>query len=149
MGSDSGLQKVNPYARRCEDQLSMAIHPPRPAYTREAIYQQTQRWLKAGVFEEMIPDLRVLLRLSEGEDFEADGGHCGLSHAEIYPGERPSERLRRALGQEGLEGACRGGHSRTPARPAREPGQRGRPQISVDALGGATASDRRARRVDL
>jgi len=45
----------------------MAIHPPRPAYTREAIYQQTQRWLKAGVFEEMIPDLRVLLRLSEGK----------------------------------------------------------------------------------
>src|SRR5215210_1757422 len=31
----------------------------------EAIYQQTQRWLKAGVFEEMIHDLRVLLRLSK------------------------------------------------------------------------------------
>ena len=32
----------------------------------EAIYQQTQRSLKAGVFEQMIHDLRVLLRLSEG-----------------------------------------------------------------------------------
>src|SRR5687768_4681085 len=32
----------------------------------EAVYQQTQRWLKAGVFEEMVYDLRVLLRLSEG-----------------------------------------------------------------------------------
>ena len=32
----------------------------------EAVYQQTQRWIKAGVFEEMIHDLRVLLRLSEG-----------------------------------------------------------------------------------
>ena len=31
----------------------------------EAVYQQTQRWLKAGVFEEMIHDLRVLLRLSK------------------------------------------------------------------------------------
>jgi transposase len=31
----------------------------------EAVYQQTQRWLKAGVFEEMIRDLRVLLRLSK------------------------------------------------------------------------------------
>jgi transposase len=31
----------------------------------EAVYQQTQRWLKAGVFEEIIHDLRVLLRLSE------------------------------------------------------------------------------------
>jgi transposase len=32
----------------------------------EAVYQQTQRWLKAGVFEEMVNDLRALLRLSEG-----------------------------------------------------------------------------------
>jgi transposase len=32
----------------------------------EAVYQQTQRWIKAGVFEEMIHDLRVLLRLSKG-----------------------------------------------------------------------------------
>jgi transposase len=31
----------------------------------EAVYQQTQRWLKAGVFEAMVHDLRVLLRLSE------------------------------------------------------------------------------------
>jgi transposase len=36
----------------------------------EAVYQQTQRWLKAGVFEEMIHDLRVLLRLSEGRALE-------------------------------------------------------------------------------
>lgn len=28
------------------------------------IYQQTQRWLKAGVFESMVHDLRVLLRLA-------------------------------------------------------------------------------------
>ncbi|HZF58855.1 MAG TPA: transposase, partial [Rubrobacter sp.] len=32
----------------------------------EAVYQQTQRWLKAGVFEQMVHDLRVLLRLLEG-----------------------------------------------------------------------------------
>ena len=36
----------------------------------EAVYQQTQRWLKAGVFEEMIHDVRVLLRLSEGRASE-------------------------------------------------------------------------------
>src|SRR5215203_811548 len=36
----------------------------------EAIYQQTQRWLKAGVFEEMIHDLRILLRLSKGRAAE-------------------------------------------------------------------------------
>ena len=44
---------------------AVALHAPRPA-SWEAVYQQTQRWLKAGVFEEMIHDLRVLLRLSEG-----------------------------------------------------------------------------------
>src|ERR671921_993147 len=32
----------------------------------EAVYQQTRRWLSAGVFEEMVHDLSVLLRLSEG-----------------------------------------------------------------------------------
>ena len=32
----------------------------------EAVYQQTQRWLKAGVFEGMVHDLRALLRLTGG-----------------------------------------------------------------------------------
>ncbi len=32
----------------------------------EAVYQQTRRWLSAGVFEVIVHDLRVLLRLSEG-----------------------------------------------------------------------------------
>jgi transposase len=32
----------------------------------EAVYQQMRRWLAAGVFETMVHDLRVLLRLSEG-----------------------------------------------------------------------------------
>jgi transposase len=32
----------------------------------EAVYQQTQRWLKARVFEAIVHDLRMLLRLAEG-----------------------------------------------------------------------------------
>jgi len=32
----------------------------------EMVYQQTQRWLNAGVFEAMVSDLRLLLRLAEG-----------------------------------------------------------------------------------
>jgi transposase len=32
----------------------------------EAVYQQTQRWLNAGVFDAIVHDLRVLLRLAEG-----------------------------------------------------------------------------------
>ncbi len=31
-----------------------------------AVYQQTQRWMKAGVFEAIVDDLRVLLRLASG-----------------------------------------------------------------------------------
>ncbi|HEX6302959.1 MAG TPA: IS5 family transposase [Anaerolineales bacterium] len=31
------------------------------------VYQQAQRWFKAGVFEEMIHDLRALLRLAKGK----------------------------------------------------------------------------------
>ncbi len=34
-----------------------------PWYT---VYQQTQRWIKAGVFEAMVHDLRSLLRLAKG-----------------------------------------------------------------------------------
>jgi len=33
-----------------------------------AIYQQTQRWISASVFEAMAHDLRVLLRLAEGKN---------------------------------------------------------------------------------
>jgi len=36
----------------------------------EAVYQQTQRWLHAGVFEAIVDELRVLLRLAEGRAAE-------------------------------------------------------------------------------
>ena len=32
----------------------------------EIVYQQTQRWLRAGVFEAMVHDLRAVLRLAQG-----------------------------------------------------------------------------------
>ena len=34
------------------------------------VYQQTQRWIKAGCFEELVHDLRVLIRLGEGRNPE-------------------------------------------------------------------------------
>ena len=34
----------------------------------EAVYQQTQRWIAAGVFEAMVHDLRALLRVAAGRD---------------------------------------------------------------------------------
>src|SRR3982751_5783280 len=35
---------------------------------REIVYQQTQRWIKAGVFAGMVHDLRELLRMVSGRD---------------------------------------------------------------------------------
>jgi transposase len=37
-----------------------------PAWS--AVYQQTQRWLRAGVFEEIVHDLRAVLRLAQGRN---------------------------------------------------------------------------------
>src|ERR671933_459041 len=36
----------------------------------QAVYQQTHRWLSAGVFEAIVHDLRALLRLAAGRDAE-------------------------------------------------------------------------------
>ncbi len=44
-------------------QWRLMPHDLPPWYT---VYQQSQRWLKAGVFEEIVHDLRALLRLMEG-----------------------------------------------------------------------------------
>jgi transposase len=35
-----------------------------------AVYQQTQRWLNAGVFEAIVSDLRAILRLAQGRQAE-------------------------------------------------------------------------------
>jgi transposase len=39
----------------------------------EAVYQQTQRWLNAGVFEAMVNDLRQLLRVAAGRKEQPSG----------------------------------------------------------------------------
>lgn len=36
----------------------------------EVVYQQTQRWIAAGVFEDIVHDLRVLLRLAVDKDWQ-------------------------------------------------------------------------------
>lgn len=45
-------------------------HDLPPWYT---VYQQTQRWFKAGVFEAIVDDLRALLRLAEGRQAQPSG----------------------------------------------------------------------------
>jgi transposase len=116
----------------------------------EAVYQQTQRWIRAGVFEQMVHDLRVLLRLSKQRGLRSLAQpYSTLARSALHSRERPSGRLRRAQGQEGIEGACRGRHPGTPARLAREPGQRGRPKGARETLRADTTSDPRERRASL
>ena len=45
-------------------QWRMIPHDLPPWYT---VYQQAQRWIEAGVFENMVHDLRALLRLAKGK----------------------------------------------------------------------------------
>jgi len=39
-----------------------------------AVYQQTQRWLKAGCFEAIVDDLRTVLRLAQGRNEQPSAG---------------------------------------------------------------------------
>jgi hypothetical protein len=57
------------------------------------IYQQTQRWLKAGVSESMVHDLRVLLRLAEGRSEQPNVALLGSRTLQSSPdsGERAGD----------------------------------------------------------
>ena len=49
---------------RTGSQWRLMPHDLPPWYT---VYQQAQRWINAGVFEDMVHDLRALLRLAKGK----------------------------------------------------------------------------------
>lgn len=53
------------YVARSGAAWRLMPHDLPPWYT---VYQQTQRWLKAGVFEAMVHDLRTLLRVAQGRN---------------------------------------------------------------------------------
>lgn len=63
-----------------------------------AVHQQMQRWLKAGVFEAMVHDLRVLLRLAAGRDEQPT--------ATIFDG-RTLQSTPESGGRAGFDGAKR------------------------------------------
>jgi hypothetical protein len=56
----------------------MAHAAVRLPYATEAVYQQPQQWLAAGVFEAMVHDLRALLSLAEGRAPEPMGAILAL-----------------------------------------------------------------------
>jgi transposase len=85
--SDDEWAFVAPYLTLMSDDVPQRTHSPREVFNGlrwlvragapwrmmpndlppwEAVYQQTRRWLSAGVFEVIVHDLRMLLRLAEG-----------------------------------------------------------------------------------
>src|SRR5215213_5149922 len=58
------------------------------------------------------------------QSLRPDCYHTRLTHPALYSGERLTRWLRRSEAQEGYEGPRSGGHFRTPARLASQPGQR-------------------------
>jgi transposase len=68
------------------------------------VYQQTQRWLKAGVFEAMVHDLRAVLRIAQGRNPEPS--------AAIFDG-RTLQSTPESGGRAGYDGAKRKRGSKT------------------------------------
>ena len=85
--SDEEWAFVAPYLTLCREDAPQRTHPLREVFNAvrwmvrtgaqwrymphhfppwAACYQQTQRWIAAGVFEALVHDLRALLRLGEG-----------------------------------------------------------------------------------
>jgi len=74
------------------------------------VYQQTQRWIKAGVFEAMVHDLCIFLRLAQGRKAQPSavildsrtlqptpesGGRAGYDGAKGKKGSKPTWRWTR------------------------------------------------------
>jgi len=55
------------------------------------VCQRTQRWMKAGIFEQLAHDLRMLMRETEGRNPQASAAGC----VRPEPGPRPGHRSRR------------------------------------------------------
>src|SRR5918993_2272340 len=132
----------------CENRLRLALYAPRPASVGGRLPANTAMD-KSGRLRGDDPRFAHAFAPFEGQSARAYGSYIGLAHAEIHPGERIEGRLRRTQEQEGLEGARRGGHLGTPARLARESGQRGRPRAGGEALRGDPRSYRRVGGVGL
>ena len=70
----------------------------------DAVYQQTQRWLTAGAFEAIGPDLRVVLRLAAGRQGQPAAALCDRRTLQSTPESGPragSDGAKRQRGRKG------------------------------------------------
>jgi len=59
----------------------------------DTVQQQTQRWLAAGVFEQMVDDLRRIVRLAEGREAEPSAVIFDSRTLAVYAGKWAGRRL--------------------------------------------------------
>jgi transposase len=52
----------------------------------EAVYQQSQRWIKTGVFEAVVSDLREILRITAGKKAKPSAGIFDSRTLQLSPG---------------------------------------------------------------
>ncbi|ANB74373.1 hypothetical protein AYM40_19840 [Paraburkholderia phytofirmans OLGA172] len=61
-----GMTKRKPCPNDMSDEERSFVVPYLMSMNKEAVYQQTQRWLEAGCFEAMLSDVRSILRVAQG-----------------------------------------------------------------------------------
>jgi transposase len=97
--SDDEWAFVAPYLTLMTEEAPQRVHSPREVFNGlrwlvragapwrmvpndlppwEAVYQQTRRWPRAGVFEALVHDLRAVLRLAEGRPEQPSAGRCQI-----------------------------------------------------------------------
>jgi transposase len=74
----------------------------------ETLYQQKRRWLSAGVFEEMVHDLRLLLRLSRRRALEPKAAILDSRTLQSTPQSGARGGYDGGQGQERIEATCGG-----------------------------------------
>src|SRR2546428_9169874 len=83
-------------------------HDMPPWYT---VYQQSQRWLKAGVFEAIVHDLRAVLRLAAGRTAEPSAAIFDSRTVQSTPESGPRAGYDGAKRRRGSKGQLAGGYA--------------------------------------
>jgi len=106
------------------------------------VYQQMQRWLRAGCFESMVNDLRVLLRAYAGRHAQPSAMARWCSTAARCSPHRNLEHAPVTTVRSGAreQGSCCNRYAWTVARVARDARERTRSRAS-GAIGAAGAAD--------
>lgn len=102
------------------------------------VYQQSRRWVRAGCFETMVEDLRLLLRLAAERHDVPSAVILDSRTVQSTPESGGWGGLRRTQETQGFEGAYRRGHIGTSAGPQSDCGQRTRPRAGRNSGAGRT-----------